>query len=233
MIHASPSRPLPKHLKQGTYPMNPKLRLLGSLLWSLFVANSAYAVLISAPALSFTGGTPVISFATTFGWGFAVNTPLTVTALGVWDLQGDGLVEDHTVGIFTTSGSTPLVSATVPSGAAGTLIDGFRYVSITDTVLSPGTYNIGAFYPVGLDPVIQNASTVTTDPRITYQQGGFDVLAGSLANPTAPTATANSNFGPNFQIAPAAIGVIPEPGSLALLAIAVGAFAFRRRRRTA
>jgi hypothetical protein len=212
--------------------MNAKLRFLAGLLCSFFVATSAHALLIGTPAVSFTGGTSTISFATTFGYSFEVNTPLTVTALGVWDSQGDGLVEDHTVGIFTTSGSTPLASATVPSGTLGTLIDGFRYVSITDFLLNPGTYNIGAFYPLGLDPVIQNASTVTTDPRITYQQGGFDVLAGSLANPTTPTAAANSSFGPNFLIAPAATSV-PEPGTLALVGLAVGGLAFSRRRKAA
>src|SRR3954453_8799808 len=34
------------------------------------------------------------------GWTFTVNQPIQITNVGVWDSNGDGLVEDHTVRIY-------------------------------------------------------------------------------------------------------------------------------------
>src|SRR5688500_19265707 len=54
----------------------------------------------AAPILEFTGGAPGGPGANqfTFGWGFSVSDPLSVSALGVWDEGDNGLLrsEEHT-----------------------------------------------------------------------------------------------------------------------------------------
>src|SRR5437667_11273685 len=62
----------------------------------------------------------------TVGWAFHVNSTITVTNLGVFDAQGDGLNGAHNVGIWT-AGGTLLGSNVVPGGTGGFLDAGFRY----------------------------------------------------------------------------------------------------------
>src|SRR5262245_34235263 len=45
-----------------------------------------------------------------------------------------------------SSTGTQLVKTTIPAGTGGTLIDGFRYVSIAPFTLPAVTYTIGGFY---------------------------------------------------------------------------------------
>jgi alpha-galactosidase len=80
----------------------------------------------------------------TFGNRFTVGEDdIEVTALGYYDCNagggtGDGLTNAHAVGIWDTSGNL-LASKTVPAGTAGSLSNGYRYVSLdTPLVLSAG-----------------------------------------------------------------------------------------------
>ena len=67
-----------------------------------------------------------------------------MTDLGVWDFNNNGLAESHVVTIWD-SASNPMAQATVDN--SGTLVDGFRYVSLTTpTLLLPGDYTIGDYY---------------------------------------------------------------------------------------
>src|SRR4030088_998040 len=75
----------------------------------------------------------------TFGWAFSVSTRITVTGLSYLDATGRGLREPHTVGIFSASGGSLLVTAIVPAGAGAPLENGFR-VAPASFVLDPGTY---------------------------------------------------------------------------------------------
>src|SRR5205823_556088 len=57
----------------------------------------------------------------TLGYDFTVgDTALIVTQLGLWDENGDGLVNAHSVGLWDDAGAL-LASVTVPSGTIGIL----------------------------------------------------------------------------------------------------------------
>jgi len=62
------------------------------------------------------------------GLGVYIDQAISVTSLGWWDYDADGLAASHQVGIWNTAG-TLLLSATVASGTADPLIDRFRFNS--------------------------------------------------------------------------------------------------------
>jgi len=186
------------------------------------------------PAFTVTTGTEIPSGGSgTAGYTFVVNSPIVVTELGFYDAGLNGLFDSHEVGIFDLTGGL-IVSGTVDAGTVDPLVDQFRYTPVTPTLLTPGTYLIGAFYPAGTtnsDYADIGAPSVIPDPRIAY--GSSAVLAGPAFAPPLPPlpATAATVFGPNFLITSPSV---PEPSSLAFLATSVMSSAgllLRRRRR--
>jgi hypothetical protein len=188
-------------------------------------------------ALDFTQPGAVIGAAdTTFGWAFSLTSAVSLTDLGIWDVLNDGLNESHVVRIWDSTGNL-ITSGTVPSGMGGTLVNGFRYVSVAPTFLAAGSYVISAYYLSSNDPVAGLAS-VTTAPEVTYGQGraGADTTCCVGGGDVFPTFLfPNGAFGPNFQFTTPTNGV-PEPGpSLLLLGIALAGMsgfnlALRQRR---
>lgn len=188
-----------------------------------FIAATQQFAPAQTPALSFTGGSFLGANAGTYGWAFTLSNTITVTDLGYFDFGGNGLNQSHDVGIWTSSG-TLLVSATVPSGTAGTLIDGFRYTLITPTILPPGDYVIGGFESGSSgDPIVVTATTITTASGITYN-GSAISGATSFSFPSEP-GQGNSYFGPNFEF-----NNVPEPTTVALLVLGGLTAGFVRKR---
>ena len=145
------------------------------------------------------------------GFAFTVNERIVLSQLGWFDDGPVGLTKNHDVAVFDESGSVR-VQATVPSGTAASLTDGFRWVPIPDTTLLPGqTYVIAGTDPVGGgDQYRFQASSVTYDPRIDFVQSRW--ISGSTL-----TLPVNNNpsfddayFGPNFQLMPVQIPATPE-----------------------
>lgn len=176
-------------------------------------------------ALSFTGGSLFLPSDATAGWVFSLSASVFVTDLGFWDAPspgegnfvGDGLFESHLVTIWDTNTMTQLAQATVTT--SGTLVDGFRYTSLTTPMLlAPGDYTIGAYYPAdGSDRTAINATTITTASGVTYEGSVFTF---GNAFPQGGFVAANSYFGPNFQFieAPPTNGTaVPDSGSTLLL----------------
>lgn len=169
-------------------------------------------------ALEFSNFSLRIDQETTFGWSFTLSQPLSVTDLGYFDFNGDGLSNEHALAIWTSAGGAPLVSATVPAGTSGALLNGVRYVPVAPTLLSPGTYTIGGYSPALTDSVAINCSTITTAPGITYD-GSRSAQGGGLMFPSGDTqGYVDGDFGPNVQF-----DVVPEPSVTALLLAACGA----------
>jgi hypothetical protein len=93
----------------------------------------------------------------TNGFEFVPWTDIEVTALGYYDEGGDGLVNEHTVGIFEKS-NRQLVSDTVTVDGGSTLEGAFRYEEITPVVLKGGTsYVVAGSTEAPYDPMAGGA----------------------------------------------------------------------------
>jgi len=164
----------------------------------------------------------------TLGYAFTVSTPVSVTMLGLFDSDNNGLLSSHAVTIWTSTG-TQLVQATIPAGTGATLTNGFRYVSIAPFTLAAGTYTIAGFYAAGLPPSFDPAlvfASITSASGISYvdirSANGFVFPSGSLGQ-------SNGYFGPNFQFTTA----VPTPDSgstISLLGFALLGLAALRRK---
>jgi hypothetical protein len=153
------------------------------------------------------------SVTATLGWEFSVNQAVRVTHLGLFDSGQDGLLESHTIGIWSTTGNSPLFQATIPAGNA-TLLDGnFRYIPILEATLQPGSYVIGAqYFGISADARVSDASGIVTDPRIAYLGSRYGI-GSNLPYPSTASG-AGHYFGPSFQLV-----AVPEPSTVALLGL--------------
>jgi len=163
----------------------------------------------------------------TLGWQFSTTGTITVTDLGLFDDSQDGFAERHELGLWDSAGNL-LASTFVGVGTGDPLVNQFRYADIVDIVLGAGTYQIGALFASGADPLLfpGEATGFATDSAITFIASAF-ASGGTLTNPTSSAGTDPSYFGPNFLFEATAV---PEPGSLALLAIGLIAIASKRRK---
>ena len=125
-----------------------------------------------------------------------------------------------------------LATGTVPSGAAGSLVSGFRFVPITPVILGVGAYAIGSFdNGTSPDPFLFSVQSITPIAGLSFGPGALFTNANSLTRPTRPYRNL-AFLRPNFVVGtPTAV---PEPGALGItllgLAIVMGAFYHFRRR---
>jgi hypothetical protein len=178
------------------------------------------------------------------GWRFSVTESVNVTALGWFDLGGNGLNRAHEIGIWNTADQSLVVTGTVPLGTAATLTNGFRYITLgtSGTLLTGQNYVIAGLDIGSLgDAHVWDANIgfgnpdvngFSADPRITLQVGNAVGQAGvgGFQYPSAVIGDARKLLmGPNFVIS-----AIPEPSTYAALAgvAALGLAIWRRRSRT-
>jgi hypothetical protein len=166
------------------------------------------------PAVISTGGGPAGVSDSSRGWSFSLAQPVTVTHLGILDLDYSafpgvppsfvGLLFDHDVAIWNNDTREMLAMTTIPAGAESLKIGHFRYEPIAPLQLIAGQrYVIGKQGPVDSSTawtsgdfiVSANIGNVATDPLITIHEGRFRA-EGILGFP-AETAT-TPFFGPNF-----------------------------------
>jgi Domain of unknown function (DUF4082)/PEP-CTERM motif len=201
--------------------------LCATALLSLVVASSAAASTLAVNVTN-TTGTTLSNPPFTLGWHFTVLNDITLTDLGLFDDSQDGLTDSYEIGLWDSS-QTLLRSATLSSGSGTTLIEEFRFVSVSPLLLSAGqTYAIGALYISGNDFLIfpGAATGFTTAPDLTFLNNAF-AGDGSLSFPGDSSEPGAAYFGPNFRYDSAAI---PEPASLTLFGLGLAGIARRRWR---
>ncbi len=176
------------------------------------------------------------------GWEFDVASPITVIGLSWYDQGGDGLNNDHRVGLWAPDGTllreVTVLTDSTPEGQ-------FLTVFFTDDplVLQPADEFAIRGYIVGgenfelmPDPVAcggdgsvfcAGALAQTFDPRIGFIDATFSDLGAGFTQPTSvsgdpfgPTLTGGF-YGPSFAI--------PQPSTGLLLAAGLVALALARR----
>jgi|GEM_PF-2561292 len=191
------------------------------LLASVFV-HAPVAADGSVPALTGTTGEYTGSSWNHIGWAFDTSVPITVTALGWYDYQRNGLIDHHPVQIWDNAGNL-LISGTVPAGIGGSLLGDFRYT--TTLTLESGSYTLPpGHYVIGGDANPKNTgpedglnfniplTNITTATGISYVSGrsASDEGNSTFPNETQDWCAGACLFGPNFQIS-----VTPKYGLVA------------------
>lgn len=149
-----------------------------------------------------------------YGWYFSISTDITITHIGVWDADGDGLEQSSTrVRIWTSASSEDTyVDVTLGAGTNLPLVDGFRWMDIDDVVLladdGPFTISQNNLFGVGQTfwQASNNTPTVTSPITLIDSRGAFN--PGQF--PTTGSQFYSAYIGPNFQF-------VPEPASMTLL----------------
>jgi hypothetical protein len=172
------------------------------------------------------------------GHQFSVTgTGITITDLGVWDNDDDGLITGHAVTLFQINSGAGAANADVtaitggsvfvPSGTSATLVDGFRFTDLAAPLfLAPGDYSVIAYglNSSGLDPYGDNGG-LPVGPNVTdINFDPFEFAPDS--SPAYPTGGAAVDFS-----SASFLYTVPEPSTFALLGLGLlSAFTFRRRK---
>lgn len=180
-------------------------------------ALTAYTLPSAAGIVSGTGG-----------WAFKPTTTISVTSLGCLQYLV-GAQGDMQVGLWASGGQL-LASASI--AATNPVVNFTLYAAINEVLLNAGsTYAVGVFSPSGsvlLNLVSENVDgSATLSPDV--QLLGSATGTPGFTYPGSVGANTTLLLGPNFQYRP----TIPEPSSLALLALGgAGWLACRRGRRS-
>ena len=200
------------------------------LLASALQSNAAIAYGIPAG----TAGTQAYNGA--LGNEFDVLSPagISVTRLGVFDSNSDGLNSTITVGIFDRATSALVGTSLAFTGNDGSLEDGSRWITLVSPITLAAGFQ-GMVVAQGYDGAEQNGNVGTGSTASPTDDGGgaISFVGGSRFGPGGvfayPTnvdgGPANRYHAGNFDY-----DIIPEPSSLALLLGAFGFFGLRRRR---
>lgn len=187
---------------------------------------AGFVVITFTMLARYAQATPVLTFDTTtgdsgfnqdqsVGWEFNVLSPITVTGLGWFDENADGLNTSHTVGIWDPGG-TLLESVVLPSGTAAALDGQFRTIMLAPLLLSPGVGYIvgGQNFSTNAERLADNV-TFTINPAVSFVDPTFTNIGAGFDRPTQISVATTGFFGPSFSVSAAT--PVPEPASLFLL----------------
>jgi hypothetical protein len=178
------------------------------------------------------------------GSEFHISTTISINALGIYDAgnytgvydqannysghaeDGDGLLQNHDIGLYKING-TLVAKATINAGG-GTLLNGYRWVNLTNAVtIGPGDYVVAATYiPADIFAADDFRENAPINNPFTWVNARYGVSTNGLVLPTivvAPYSNGYDGFyGPNVAV--------PEPSILLLIGFGfVGLAAFRKR----
>lgn len=114
------------------------MRSMKAALLAILATACVPAVLaqrVNVPLIdTWSGGAVVNAYSATRGNTFTVSGGVArVTHLGYYDDGKDGLIEAHTVGLYTATGDL-LRSATVPAGTVSSLTGNYRYAKLSSDI---------------------------------------------------------------------------------------------------
>ena len=170
-----------------------------------------------------------------YGTQFKVGSEdIEISRLGVYDNNGDGLVNTHNVAIWDVNGT--LLASQSFQGTSGELIEDWRFLAISSSI----TLSANTSYRIAAETTDTNApdgqpwsGTVLTDSSVTKSDGSYYHNDPSGLNFPDIHDEHHRVFGNAFIAAAAAV---PEPGSVAFLSLGLMCYGFaicRRKKRHA
>ena len=209
--------------------------------YSRFIAGFSIAlVAVSANAdnaVSFNLGSGSQAYAGSLGIDFTANTSFSINRVGVFNSTSNPFVADMTVYFYDKANTSAPVFTQVIHTTDSTVLDGgVRYVNATFTLLGGHDYSLVS---EGFNPVDQNYNTnVASNPadhtlstlggRITWDLTSSGVVLNRYGN--AGLYPTFDNQAASWQLPNASFSPVPEPASLAILSMGVGALLRRRRK---
>ncbi|MCK5700245.1 MAG: DUF4082 domain-containing protein, partial [Cyclobacteriaceae bacterium] len=147
-----------------------------------------------SPTLTSFDITGTNSFTTadlTLGWEFLVNSNITVTSLGFLDVDSDGLLASHEIGLWDSGGNLLGYVTVTPASAPN--VDNFLYENLATPIdLTSGkSYRIAA--NVYGDAFVFSGNNIVTDPSITFgdSYSGFPGFTFPIRNDGRQYLTSN------------------------------------------
>jgi hypothetical protein len=127
-----------------------------------------------------------------YGWRFSVSQSVTVTGLGWFDQDRDGLTHAHEVGIWQKPGFPELLTSLIIPAGTNARLDGFwREVDLVNSISLPAGYYVvaGTYYSENPDVVKLAPFDISADPRISIGSPAY-------FEPTVPGQPADPLFQP-------------------------------------
>jgi len=141
-----------------------------------------------------------------FAWEFVPKSDITVTHLGVYDHQLDGLKWPHEVAIWDISEpATPLVAGIVPAGGQAPLAGAFLLVPVNRAKLEAGkSYTVGAHYTDSGDMCVgltnPQGLIIEYSPQLSITAYRYAFPYKQIAFPTVAVKDLTfNNIGPTFR----------------------------------
>jgi hypothetical protein len=147
------------------------------------------------------GGGIITNYAYAHGWWFTPTTDITLTRLGLWDEDQDGLAQGHDVGIFEVANpSVALATAFIDS--SDPLSGDSRFEAVDSVVLSAGT----AYYLLAnnfmIDRYVYGSGNVGFAPEINWLGYSYSLTSNSIFCYPIHAQGLPGDLGPNFQYIP-------------------------------